>query len=351
MVFTGKSKAEFCQRLSTDWRSLANLINIPGHDIDKFAQGVEADGIWRWLESHGKLRELPELLRDETLGRGDLADCLISDAGDSHSGNLLGTEDYGWLAALVDKIEQTQKVFELLEKTPKQSAFIVVGEAKDWPDAVAYRLAYELCGEKRSRPRKILWKPDAVIRGKEAGNLLCSLVSGALITQDDCRELNLEGIRCCLIGEPQPIVFWLKINHAVFPIKWQLLHDIIQCWEEQIARQVSVNHVLMVTIEAKVENAANEKPARPWLKLPFGKKRSTCQASLEADLHRHKLSEKILPSLDKPMEAHVNFWKEECLPPYLLKRFEKATSSLFKEQPQLPHYELQQKLVEILSAP
>jgi hypothetical protein len=213
MEFTGKSKVFFCQNLGKSWPDLADLAGIPEHIVNKFTAGEEAREIWEWLENRGQLGKLPNFLRDPLIDRAELADKLILSQHSQNRGghdSKLGQEmDYLWLAALVDKRKQADKVRKLLGE---YSAFIVAGEPEDWPEAVADRLAYELCSEDLNRPRKLLWAPRISTRDMEAGGLLRCILHKLLTEGAEFRDANLEDILACLRYEPQPMVFSLKIG-------------------------------------------------------------------------------------------------------------------------------------------
>lgn len=70
----GQLKIDLCQRLVSDWPSLADYFQIPPADRARFDKGWEPQKIWEWLDVRGKLGNLPEGLR--YIGRGDLAERL-----------------------------------------------------------------------------------------------------------------------------------------------------------------------------------------------------------------------------------------------------------------------------------
>ncbi|MCI0441204.1 MAG: hypothetical protein L0177_19040, partial [Chloroflexi bacterium] len=49
VVYSGKTKLEFCERLGLDWQRLADYLDIPQSDQGRFAQGEEPRAIWDWL--------------------------------------------------------------------------------------------------------------------------------------------------------------------------------------------------------------------------------------------------------------------------------------------------------------
>jgi nucleoside phosphorylase len=70
----GQVKINLCQRLVSDWPSLADYFEIPPADRARFDRGWEPQRVWEWLESCGKLAKLAEGLR--YIGRDDLANLL-----------------------------------------------------------------------------------------------------------------------------------------------------------------------------------------------------------------------------------------------------------------------------------
>lgn len=74
---SGRKKIEFCRRLIQGWRDLADLVEIPGHDIATFQQGNEARSIWEWLEQRGRLQDLSDGLQG--IGRADLVAMLLEE--------------------------------------------------------------------------------------------------------------------------------------------------------------------------------------------------------------------------------------------------------------------------------
>jgi hypothetical protein len=75
MVYSGSSKVEFCNRLGDDWKALADYLEIPSADQDRFERGDEGRSIWTWLENRERLQELPTALQH--IQRTDLARVLI----------------------------------------------------------------------------------------------------------------------------------------------------------------------------------------------------------------------------------------------------------------------------------
>lgn len=73
-TFPGRIKLLVCRRLGGQWRDLADLFDVPGHERARFSAGFEAQDLWDWLEQRGRLGELSEGLR--FLGRDDLAELL-----------------------------------------------------------------------------------------------------------------------------------------------------------------------------------------------------------------------------------------------------------------------------------
>jgi TIR domain len=74
--FSGKDQLAFCDRLGTDWKKLAALLEIAPADQARFERGDEARGIWVWLHNRQQLGRLIPALT--TIGRGDLASSLRS---------------------------------------------------------------------------------------------------------------------------------------------------------------------------------------------------------------------------------------------------------------------------------
>ncbi len=72
MVYSGKTKLEFCDRLGPDWQRLADYLDISQSDQERFAQGEEPRGIWDWLYRRRELARLSDALcfvRREDLAR------------------------------------------------------------------------------------------------------------------------------------------------------------------------------------------------------------------------------------------------------------------------------------------
>jgi hypothetical protein len=69
--YSGKAKLEFYDRLSTDWRQLADLLDIKSSEQARWERGDEARAIWEWLWRRNRLGELPGLLQE--IQRNDLA--------------------------------------------------------------------------------------------------------------------------------------------------------------------------------------------------------------------------------------------------------------------------------------
>jgi hypothetical protein len=62
MPYSAKTKIEFCRRLQSDWRDLADYFDIPSAVQASFHKGREPHGVWEWLASRNRLQELPEAL-------------------------------------------------------------------------------------------------------------------------------------------------------------------------------------------------------------------------------------------------------------------------------------------------
>ncbi|HEY3607765.1 MAG TPA: hypothetical protein VGL06_09715 [Pseudonocardiaceae bacterium] len=76
--YSGQLKVSVCRRLHADWQEVADLCEIPPYDRRTFERGREPQGVWEWLESRGRLSELPDVLL--VLGRLDLVGELAADA-------------------------------------------------------------------------------------------------------------------------------------------------------------------------------------------------------------------------------------------------------------------------------
>ncbi|MBU2670246.1 hypothetical protein KOI35_42770 [Actinoplanes bogorensis] len=72
----GEIKLEFVRRLGSDWRDLADYVDVPSYKQAQFTPGDEPRALWEWLESRQRLAELPAAL--VKIGRPDLADLLRS---------------------------------------------------------------------------------------------------------------------------------------------------------------------------------------------------------------------------------------------------------------------------------
>jgi len=77
---SGPVRVRLCQRLGPDWRTLADFLEIPPYEQDRFGRGDECRSILVWLENRRRLEILPEALR--FVGREDLSDLLADDAAD-----------------------------------------------------------------------------------------------------------------------------------------------------------------------------------------------------------------------------------------------------------------------------
>jgi nucleoside phosphorylase len=70
----GPVKLEIVRRLTYDWQDLADVVGAPSHDTRRFRAGDEPRELWGWLESRGRLSDLPGALAE--IGRDDLAGLL-----------------------------------------------------------------------------------------------------------------------------------------------------------------------------------------------------------------------------------------------------------------------------------
>lgn len=67
---SGAAKLDFCNRLGPDWKALADYLDVPIADRDRFDRGDETRETWEWLERRERLEELPEALK--VIKRADL---------------------------------------------------------------------------------------------------------------------------------------------------------------------------------------------------------------------------------------------------------------------------------------
>ncbi|GAA2905148.1 hypothetical protein Acy02nite_86040 [Actinoplanes cyaneus] len=72
--FPGPVKLAVIRRLTYDWPDLADVVGVPSYEILRFRSGDEPRALWTWMESRGRLLELPEALT--AIGRADLAALL-----------------------------------------------------------------------------------------------------------------------------------------------------------------------------------------------------------------------------------------------------------------------------------
>ncbi len=70
----GTVKLTVVRRLTYEWQDLADVVGVPSYETHRFRAGDEPRELWAWLESRGRLPDLPGAL--DELGRGDLADLL-----------------------------------------------------------------------------------------------------------------------------------------------------------------------------------------------------------------------------------------------------------------------------------
>ena len=75
LTFSGKNKIAFCNRLGGDWKNLADFMEIPPAEQNRFKPGDEGRHIWVWLENRKRLHELPASLVD--IDRVELAELFI----------------------------------------------------------------------------------------------------------------------------------------------------------------------------------------------------------------------------------------------------------------------------------
>jgi nucleoside phosphorylase len=70
----GEVKLEFAHRMVYDWLDLADYVGMPGFVRAGFGPGEGPRGVWEWLETRGRLGDLPGALTN--IGRADLAELL-----------------------------------------------------------------------------------------------------------------------------------------------------------------------------------------------------------------------------------------------------------------------------------
>lgn len=75
--FSGTAKRRFAEGLVGDWRSLADVLEVPPDEVYRFEPGRGPESLWEWLQVRARLAVLPAALRD--VGRDDLADMLEVD--------------------------------------------------------------------------------------------------------------------------------------------------------------------------------------------------------------------------------------------------------------------------------
>jgi hypothetical protein len=75
--YSGKTRVLLCRQLGRDWPMLADYLEIPPYEQDRFEHGGECRGILVWLENRRRLEMLPEAL--SFVGREDLAELLADD--------------------------------------------------------------------------------------------------------------------------------------------------------------------------------------------------------------------------------------------------------------------------------
>lgn len=85
-VYSGGAKLRFVQRLSASYLELADLLEIPSHDLPSGAAGARF--IWEWLEVRERLGDLRAALAETK--RMDLVRMLDEDQRNHHRG-LAGT--------------------------------------------------------------------------------------------------------------------------------------------------------------------------------------------------------------------------------------------------------------------
>lgn len=74
---SGAVKLAVCDRLVDDWERLADVVEVPLNDRQRFGRGRGAAGVWEWLEQREQLERLGPALRK--IGREDLVPLLACD--------------------------------------------------------------------------------------------------------------------------------------------------------------------------------------------------------------------------------------------------------------------------------
>ena len=69
-MFSGIQKLAFARRLRDNWQDLADCVEIPAEQRQRFTAGREPQAVWEWLEARSELAKLPEALR--YIGREDI---------------------------------------------------------------------------------------------------------------------------------------------------------------------------------------------------------------------------------------------------------------------------------------
>lgn len=72
--FSGKSRVRFQRDLGPNWKDLADYFQVEQHVKARWAPGDEPSKLWEFLQTHGRLGELPAALAE--VGRPDLAALL-----------------------------------------------------------------------------------------------------------------------------------------------------------------------------------------------------------------------------------------------------------------------------------
>ena len=70
----GAVKLDIIRRLHFNWQDLADVVGVPPYETRRFDRGDEPRRLWEWLESRGRLSDLPAAL--DEIGRSDLAAVL-----------------------------------------------------------------------------------------------------------------------------------------------------------------------------------------------------------------------------------------------------------------------------------
>jgi hypothetical protein len=82
--YSGQAKFLVCRGLD-EWEDLADIVDIPPVDRNKFPAGRKAQAVWEWLEERGRLGKLRGAL--DLMERDDLVKILDDDKAQPSTGN------------------------------------------------------------------------------------------------------------------------------------------------------------------------------------------------------------------------------------------------------------------------